>query len=323
MIFGLSVLFTFACTSNGSKPSATNLAARDAGNSQDSGDKLPANDSGEVISTSDADIGPTMKLPCSGSDVYCSKRYDELCYAATHNSAASSTIAWQFPSQSQSIRAQLDNGIRALMLSVQTKDNLDLVCYGDCAQGNAVLSTVLGVIRDFLTSNPREVVTLLIDSQISAAKLQSDLTSASLDSFAFTPVLGQPWPTLGELIDLKRRLVVFANTPDTGPDWLLARGVNVWETAANWASPITMTCGAAIGNTSLPFGLVHHYIAEDNGDASTSYTSTQVNDIALVVARLSRCIEEHGRVPNFVAVDYFEAGDVVGATQVINGIRKL
>jgi hypothetical protein len=134
---------------------------------------------------------------------------------------------------------------------------------------------------------------------------------------------GQPWPTLGELIALNRRLVILANMPDSGPSWLLSRSSQVWETGSNWGSTQSMTCSAAVGNTSLPFGLVHHYLANEDTDASVGYTSSQINSVTVAAARLSRCAEEHGRPPNFIAADFIEAGDVVGATQVINGIRKL
>jgi hypothetical protein len=87
--------------------------------------------------------------------MYCGKRYDELCYAASHNSAAQSSGFWQSPTQFQSVHAQLDNGIRALTLSVETANNVDQVCYGDCSQGNANFTTVLKSISDFMSRNAK------------------------------------------------------------------------------------------------------------------------------------------------------------------------
>jgi hypothetical protein len=291
------------------------------------GDPGIATNVGGSSSDSDAGLPVPDALPCNGTNKYCDKKYDELCYAATHDSAAQSSGLWQTPSQSQSVHTQLDNGIRALTLSVQTQNNLDLICYGDCTQGNANFKTVLKSISDFMSRNAREVVTLLIDSQTSAANVQADFVAAGLDTYVWTQPSGTPWPTLREMIDANRRLVVFADTPDQGPDWMLPRSSWVWETGSNWSSLPAMNCNPAVGDASRPFYLVHHYVkgalVDDDADAAAAVLVSDVNDVKIVAQRLSRCLEDQGRIPNFVAVDYFEIGDPVGATQVINGIRKL
>lgn len=57
---------------------------------------------------------------CNGAESLCDKRFDEITYAATHNSMSDKTYAggWFFPEQDGPISAQLASGIRGLMLDV-------------------------------------------------------------------------------------------------------------------------------------------------------------------------------------------------------------
>ena len=326
------VLVSWACSSNAPKvsvnqshqPDATVVNIFDA-----SGDAAtPDADASSVLqSVDDAAVSPPPPTPCNGNEAFCKKHYDELCYAATHNSATDTSGLWQFPTQSQSIHSQLDNGIRAIMLSVQVQGSADLVCYDNCSAGNTRLTTVLKSVKDFLSRNAREVVTLLLDSQAPASSIQADFVTAGLDTDVFTPTAGSPWPTLGEMIDANRRLVVFASLPDSGADWLLPRSSSVWETGSDWTTIPSMNCDPVVGDVSMPFSIVHHYIDDavttDTADAAGVISVAQVNSVNIVAQRLNRCIDDHQKTPNFIVVNHFELGDPIGGTQVINGVRTL
>jgi hypothetical protein len=56
---------------------------------------------------------------CNGSADLCGRRLDEVVFPATHNSMSSAEITdWMFPQQERSIPAQLEDGIRGLLLDV-------------------------------------------------------------------------------------------------------------------------------------------------------------------------------------------------------------
>ena len=56
---------------------------------------------------------------CQGSSALCSRRLNDVYFAATHNSyAASDRPGWRFASQSHPISRQLDDGIRALLIDI-------------------------------------------------------------------------------------------------------------------------------------------------------------------------------------------------------------
>jgi len=275
--------------------------------------------------TSVADSGPLLfGTPCNGHDEYCSKRYDELCQAATHDSVANSPDFWQVPAQSKSVREQLNASIGALMLSVYDDSGTLSVCRGDCDEGNTALASVLGSVRDFLDANPRQVVTLLLDSSVEASRVQREFEALELDHFAIAQAENAPWPTLGQMIESGSRLVVFSNAPDATAAWLLPRDVWIWETARDWTSLTSMKCNPAVGDRTRPLALIHHNLVDtaDGGSHDPSVVlATTANAFAVVTERLEACASQSSRVPNFVAVDFAAVGDVVGATQVMNGVR--
>jgi len=325
--------FVLGCSSGHAKISSPPNAELDAsttgpGSTLDSA--LPISDPNTAIYDADQPMGgettpPMLGAPCNGRDVYCEKRYDELCQATTHDSAANSAAFWKFPTQEKTVRNQLDGGIRALMLSVQSYQNVATVCRRDCAEGNTALGVLLETVKGFLADNPREIVTLLIDTPLQASEIAAEFISKGLDSMAHAQTLGSSWPKLGEMIDAGHRLVVFANTTDSGPAWLLPRQILLWETRSNWTSLSAMNCNPDVGDDSRPLSLVHHNLVDlsDSGEASqpTQALASEANAFPIVTARLQACEAQFNRVPNFVAVDFFDLGDTVDATEVLNGVR--
>jgi hypothetical protein len=63
-----------------------------------------------------------------------------------------------------------------------------------------------------------------------------------------------------------------------------------------------------------PLLLVNHFISP--ADSSNA----QINDFELVASRLEECLVVRGQIPNIVAVDFWESGDVVEAVDVLNGV---
>jgi hypothetical protein len=53
---------------------------------------------------------------CNGAAILCERRLDEVAFATTHNSMASTADGFVPPNQRRSIRAQLAHGIRAFQI---------------------------------------------------------------------------------------------------------------------------------------------------------------------------------------------------------------
>lgn len=265
-----------------------------------------------------------LALPCNGSPAYCEKRYDELCQAATHDSAANSGY-WQTPSQDRSLRFQLENSVRVFMLNVMGAPAGVSVCKADCEQGITPLATVLTTVKEFLDGNPRDVVTLIIDSVLPASQLAAEFVTTKLDILAHTQALQAPWPNLAAMIASGHRLVVLSSSTEGGPAWLLPRQAFIWETAARWTSLPAMTCNPVEGAADRPLYLVHHDLVEtpdagEEGQPSLA-RAAEANAFPVALARLQQCKNQFGRAPNYLALDFFEIGDAQGATMVLNGVR--
>ncbi|KAJ2717222.1 hypothetical protein H4R19_000166 [Coemansia spiralis] len=187
--------------------------------------------------------------PCNGHVELCSRAYSNVSYACTHNAYAyPPPDALPVFNQRRTIKQQLEDGVRALMLDVvrpdtlhkearsvldrvmswfsgkpatAAQDPLDSVhlCHQSCALiDKGKFADSLTVIREFLDANPREVITLIIEnvSGFSAQDLQPSFEAAGAEQYAFVPEFtasparnGYQWPMLGQLIDKNQRLVVF------------------------------------------------------------------------------------------------------------------
>jgi hypothetical protein len=91
---------------------------------------------------------------CNGHPELCDRRFDQVAFAATHNSMSSGDIAdWMFPNQEKGIRAQLEDGVRGFLVDVH---------YGVAVGGH--------------------VKTLLDDAAVSRAKYEQVLGKEAVDA---------------------------------------------------------------------------------------------------------------------------------------------
>lgn len=275
-----------------------------------------------------------IDLPCNGWTGLCNLRYDEITYPGTHASAAYLPSVFRYPAQTASLRAQLDASMRALFLEVHEIDGELRLCAEDCALGETPLVPQLSDIRTFLDVNPREVVTLYVDSRAAPAALSDAFTQAGLDVYAHSQLSTDPWPTLEALIESGRRIVVFAsfaadNAADAAaiPEWLLPASAFTSSTRSDATAASELDCVPALGSKDAPLMIVNHFLVKavnvDSGvylapDASLVAT---VNENPFLLERLQGCEVSQARRINIVAVDFYETSDVVLATQVLNGQR--
>jgi hypothetical protein len=78
-----------------------------------------------------------------------------------------------------------------------------------------------------------------------------------------------------------------------------------------------MTCDPNRGPDDAPLFLMNHWVSRIAPDRQTAAI---VNAHDAVVGRARRCATERGRLPNFVAVDFYGIGDVFDAVDELNGL---
>ncbi|KAK1276171.1 PI-PLC X domain-containing protein [Acorus gramineus] len=133
-----------------------------------------------------------------------------------------------FYNQDDSVTNQLLNGARGLMLDMYDFENDIWLCHsfqGQCYNFTAFEPAVntLKEVEAFLSSNPMEIVTIIIEDYVRAPKgLTKVFTEAGLIKYWFPvsemPANGADWPTVTDMVAKNRRLLVFTSVASKEQD---------------------------------------------------------------------------------------------------------
>lgn len=264
-----------------------------------------------------ADPAPAApKTPgCNGSGALCARRFDEVSYATAHNAMSNRDEGWYRPNQTHGIERALDDGVRALMLDVHPYRGEVYLCHQLCEIGRRPLADALCGVRAFLAQNPREVVSLLVENHVPDADLARALREAGLDGYAHTQPRDEPWPTLGAMIAAGRRLVVFVERGGGRPGWLHPLFEYAWDTPYAYRDVTDFDCRLGRGHAGAALFTVNHFLTRVFGDPELARAANARETLA---ARLDACARQHGRRPNFVAVDFYELGALREVVRALN-----
>jgi hypothetical protein len=305
---------------------------------------------------------------CNGHDQLCGRAYTDIAYPSTHNSmSAANQPGWFIPEQPDGLVAQLDAGVRALLIDTwygQRTQNGDVVatagparadalaqlqqeygsavvdsalrlrnaidlaptgpvepylCHGLCELGSTPLLPALQGVAAWLASHPREVVTFIIEDSISPAETERAFASAGLLTYTHVQLPGQPWPTLGEMIEANQRLVVFSQRQAGGVDapWLMQAFDWIQDTPYANPNQASLSCGRLRGTDASPLLLINNILTRFDTRVTDSRT---INAASALLPYVERCERERGMLPNFIAVDFYNQGDVFGVVDALNRV---
>ncbi len=293
-----------------------------------------------------------QRLACNGHIELCDRPANEIAYAATHNAMSISDYGWLWPSHDGTITDQLNAGVRALLIDTHYADTVEKVesaletmpppaqvvaeevieagefegkgddsflCHMVCGLGARILADTLNEIAAFMEANPREVLFLIIQDDITPEDTALALESVGLDQYIYDHPAGQPWPTLGEMIDSGQRLVVMAEEEGPPPSWYQ----HVWditmETPYTFINYDDFSCDANRGPDDAPFFLLNHWIQRG---APNRVDAAIVNEYDFLLDRAQQCTTERGKIPNFVAINFYQNGDVMDVVNTLNGVYE-
>ena len=309
---------------------------------------------GVLAATAGATTAPSAALEagapevCNGHADLCDRHLDDVAIAGTHNSMSAASLGWELANHESAIPAQLDGGIRALLIDVQRwsgAENLDefandpealeiaqqalagadapedglWMCHKLCQLGGTPFRDFVADLRAFLDTNPDEVVIVVIQDEAPAADIVAALAAGGLDEFALRHELGTPWPTLGEMIQDDTRVLFLAENevpPDVGWYQLAFEG-NVSETDFSYAVIEDFECAANRGGDDGELFMINHWVetglpVPDEADA--------VNSESVLLDRVAGCESERSRGPGIIAVNFWERGDLFGVVDQLNGL---
>jgi hypothetical protein len=254
---------------------------------------------------------------CNGSADFCDRRFDEVSYPMTHNAMSNAEDGWNLPNQNFNIVTQLEAGIRGMMLDTYDEDGEIVLCHVLCGLGSKPLVDALTEIRVFLDENPGEVFSIIFESYIENSETAAAVEESGLIDLTYAHTVGEPWPTLAELIEANTRVMVFQEKPgDEAYPWLMYFWEHAWETPFSFATPEDFSCDPNRGDPEAPLFLLNHFLTSPLGGSSD--LAEMVNYNPLFLERAEQCEEEGQALPNFVAVDFYDIGDLFGVTQALN-----
>eukprot|EP00268_Persea_americana_P067980 TRINITY_DN9416_c0_g3_i1.p1 TRINITY_DN9416_c0_g3~~TRINITY_DN9416_c0_g3_i1.p1 ORF type:complete len:422 (-),score=67.18 TRINITY_DN9416_c0_g3_i1:797-2062(-) len=161
--------------------------------------------------------------------------FNKYTWLVTHNSfsivnfpSLTGIARVTFYNQEDSVTNQLRNGVRGLMLDMYDFEDDIWLCHsmqGQCYNFTAFEPAIntLKEVEAFLTENPSEIVTIIIEDYVHAPKgLTRLFTDAGLLKYWFPvsqmPANGRDWPTVTDMIAKNYRLVVFTSVASKEAD---------------------------------------------------------------------------------------------------------
>ncbi|MGK0253132.1 MAG: hypothetical protein ACI9OE_000592 [Mariniflexile sp.] len=256
---------------------------------------------------------------CNSSNDLCNKRYDEIAYLTTHNAFNSAVEGFPFlPNQTQSVNAQLNAGVRGLMLDVYDDNGTSMVYHGYAFIGSKPLSNFLNTIKTFLDNNPNEIVTIILECYTSANAIENEMNGSGLSGYLYTHPELTSWPTLQTMINNNKRLVIFSDQNDASPSqgWYHYVWDEAFENPYSAANSGEFSCQVNRGNGSNDLFILNNFITPANAtDAQT------VNTNPYFLNRVQQCQQERGKFPNFITVDFSELGDALAVVNQLNALN--
>lgn len=366
---------------------------------------------GAWFSTSDAREKSALneERKCNGSAELCNRPLNEVAFLGAHN--AMSTAAdpgWLFYEQTKSIPAQLDYGVRALLvkthygipttvnvtganlvitdslaeLTVNPVDKDDqysdeqqqrakqlqanvrvdpnlrdvYLCHVYCEYGATKFTTALGYTRQFLVNNPNEVIMWFIGDYVSKADTEKALREAKLLDRVWYYDPSKPLPTLGELIDTNRNIIMLSEFSGAPPEWNV-RGYGIFQDtpytfrrdselftpgSPRYTGDLTVdgpvattepgpdgserwttswsglpSCAPNRGTPNSPLFQINHWVTPA-GAAPTVEQARVVNAYDVLMPRVQNCMTQRSMFPTIIGVNFVETGDALRVVRELN-----
>ncbi|GLB38859.1 putative PLC-like phosphodiesterase [Lyophyllum shimeji] len=280
---------------------------------------------------------------CNGHAELCGRSYGNVTYLGAHNSFAASSNPFALArTQEVDVTAQLNGEVRMLQGQAHMKNGQLHFCHTTCGLfDGGTVEDYLRKVKAWLDGNPNEVLTFIFTNPEGVSI--PDVWKPAFDNSGITPLAYVPpsrpvkrgdWPTLGQLIDSGKRVVVFLDAGADGSDggvvnFILPEFQMIWEDPF---SPTDPNFPCRIDRTSGPLSnddhenLINHNLNTNIipiGDGvliSDRADAPKTNSIDSILKHANGCAPfAAGRAPNFVLLDYVNVGQGPAAVDRLNG----
>ena len=300
---------------------------------------------------------------CNNAPELCDTSYDQITHLGAHDSPFlrdSSTGFSSFGNQFFNSTIQLDAGVRLLSAQIHVASNKETnareihLCHTSCGLFDVGLfEDWLWEIHLWMAANPNEVVTLVLVNMdgINAVELESYYAKADIAHYGYVPEninhapapsteFKKTWPTLGEMIDGKGRLVTFVqplNPDKMNAPYLLNEFDFVWENAYDVRNATDFACKPDRPSNTTTIDqerdsgklfLMNHMLYWQQAMGIEVPDIRNINDTNSwdstggLGDHMTMCGQQVTRQPTFVLVDFFNVGPAIKAVDIFNGIDE-
>jgi hypothetical protein len=238
-----------------------------------------------------------------------------------------------FYNQEDTVTNQLRNGVRGLMLDMYDFENDIWLCHsfhGQCYNITAFQPAIntLREVEAFLTENPSEIVTIIIEDYVHTPKgLTRVFADAGLDKYWFPvskmPKKGEDWPTVTEMAQQNHRLLVFTSDSSKEADEKIAyQWRYMVENESGDPGVAPGVCknrkeSKSLNSKSASLFLQNYFPTMPVQSEACKEHSTPLTDM------IATCYKSAGNLmPNFLAVNFYmrsDGGGVFDAVDRMNG----
>ncbi|XP_008241483.1 PREDICTED: PI-PLC X domain-containing protein At5g67130 [Prunus mume] len=326
LLFSVFVTISAACSNGACQVLEACAAATDCGPGLYCGN-CPASGKNQPVCTRGQATAPTSII--NGLP------FNKYTWLVTHNSFSivdapplPGVQRLTFFNQEDTVTNQLRNGVRGLMLDVYDFENDIWLCHsfrGQCFNFTAFQPAIntLTEVEAFLSQNPTEIVTIILEDYVKAPKgLTTLFTKAGLDKYWFPvskmPRKGEDWPAVTEMVQENHRLLVF--TSDGSKEALEGIAYQWKYMVENESGDPGVKPGSCpkrkeskpLNSKSVSLFFQNYFPTYPVEAEACKEHSTSLEEM------VGTCYKAAGTMPNFLAVNFYMRSDGVGVFDAVD-----
>ncbi|GFZ18771.1 PLC-like phosphodiesterases superfamily protein [Actinidia rufa] len=217
--------------------------------------------------------------------------------------------------QEDTVTNQLRNGVRGLMLDMYDFEDDIWLCHsfrGQCYNFTAFQPAInsLKEVEAFLSTNPTEIVTIIIEDYVHTPKgLTKLFNDAALDNYWFPvskmPKKGEDWPTITDMVQQNHRLLVFTSDSSKEADEGIAyQWRYMVENEYGDGSVVQGSCRKR--KESRPLSSKGATLFLQNSFPTFPVQADACKEhSALLGDMVGTCYKAAGKIPNFLSVNFY------------------
>jgi hypothetical protein len=193
------------------------------------------------------------------------------------------------------------------------------LCHTVCELGATKMVNSMVEVRKFLEANRGEVVILFIEPYVGPQDVEKVFQEAGLERYVETLDRDSPMPTLGELVQRNKRVIVLTEKDADGTvPWYLDGFSFVQDTPLGATKVGQLSCELERGDVDSPFLMINHWADVFPPRSSPNEPFQTEREI---IRRAKECQRERGVPVSLIAVDHYELGSLIPAVDTLNAER--